>query len=120
MKLAEKTLWLLLVGVLIQCQGLVLAQNEEDEKNIEIHGFLLGNYSLRTSDQKPSGEEGRDFLLAEERLRLDLFGWTESIEASARVKGEFILDHVAEEFDVDLREAYLDYTNVNFDFRFGR
>ena len=120
MKLDKKTLWLLLVGVLIQFQGLVLAQDEEDEKNIEIHGFLLGNYSLRTSDQKPSGEEGRDFLLAEERLRLDLFGWTESIEASARVKGDFILDHVAEEFDVDLRETYLDYTTGNFDFRLGR
>ena len=120
MKLDKKTLWLLLVGVLIQFQGLVLAQDEEDEKNIEIHGFLLGNYSLRTSDQKPSGEEGRDFLLAEERLRLDLFGWTESIEASARVKGDFILDHVAEELDVDLREAYLDYTTGNFDFRLGR
>jgi hypothetical protein len=51
---------------------------------------------------------------------LDSFGGTESIEASARVKGDFILDHVAEELDVALREAYLDYTTGNFDFRLGR
>jgi hypothetical protein len=44
----------------------------------------------------------------------------ESIEASARVKGDFLLDNVAEEFDVDLREAYVDYTTGNFDFRLGR
>ncbi|MEE9611268.1 MAG: hypothetical protein V3W19_08450 [Desulfatiglandales bacterium] len=133
MKLDKKYLWLLILGVLMQFSGLVLAQNEEparhreasgeeggDEKNIEINGFLMGNYSLRTSDQRPSGEEGRDFLLAEERIRLDIFGWTESIEASVRVKGDFVLDHVAADVDVDLREAYLDYTTGNFDFRLGK
>jgi hypothetical protein len=120
MKLDKKYLWLLILGVLIQFPGLVLAQNEEDERNIEIDGFLMGNYSLRTTDQRPSGEQGRDFLLAEERLQLDIFGWTESIEASARVKGDFLLDHVAQDVDVDLREAYLDYTTGNFDFRLGK
>jgi hypothetical protein len=51
---------------------------------------------------------------------LDIFGWTEAIEASARVKGDFVFDNVTEEFDQDLREAYLDYTKGNFDFRLGR
>lgn len=120
MRLAKEYSWLLILLILIQFPCLVSAQNGNDEKNIEMHGFLMGNYSLRATGQKPGGKEGRDFLLAEERLRLDIFGWTESIEASARVKGDFLFDHVAEEFDVDLREAYLDYTTANFDFRLGR
>jgi hypothetical protein len=119
-KMNKKYLKVVVVGLLLQFPGLVLAQNGEDEKNIEIYGFLMGNYSLRTTDQKPDGEEGDDFLLAEERFRLDIFGWTESIEASIRFKGDFLYDHVAEEFDTDLREVYLDYTTGNFDFRLGR
>lgn len=111
---------LVVLGLLLQFPGLSLAQETEDEKNIEIHGFLMGDYSFRTGDQKPVGKEGRSSLLAEERLRLDIFGWTESVEASARVKGDFLFDHVAEEFDVDLRETYMDYRTGNFDFRLGR
>lgn len=120
MRSAKEYSWLLILLVLIQFPCLVSAQNGNDEKNIEMHGFLMGIYSLRTTGQKPGGKESRDFLLAEERLRLDIFGWTESIEAAARVKGDFLFDHVSEKFDVDLREAYLDYTTGNFDFRLGR
>jgi hypothetical protein len=80
----------------------------------------MGNYSWRTSGQKPEGKEGDDFLLAEERFRLDVFGWAESIEASIRFKGGLLYDHVAEKFDTDLREVYLDYTTADFDFRLGR
>ncbi len=116
----KKFLIVAVLGILLQFPGSARAQETEDEKNIEIHGFLMGDFSWRTSDEKPSGKEGRDFLLAEERLRLDIFGWMESIEASARVKGDFLLDNVAEEFDTDLREAYADYTTADFDLRLGR
>jgi hypothetical protein len=113
-----------IVTIVVVLAGLVqfpaYAQETEDEKNIEIHGFLMGNYSLRTHGQKPDGKEGDDFLLAEERFRLDIFGWTESIEASIRFKGDLLYDHVAEELDTDTRELYLDYTTGDFDFRLGR
>ncbi len=117
-KMNKKFAIVVVLAVLLQFPA--YAQETEDETNIEIYGFLMGNFSRRTSSQKPDGKEGRDFLLAEERLRLDIFGWTDSIEASARVKGDFLLDNVAEEFDVDLREAYVDYTTGDFDFRLGR
>ncbi len=107
-----------ILAVLLQFPA--YAQETEDETNIEIYGFLMGSYSWRTSGQKPEGKEGDDFLLAEERFRLDVFGWTESIEASIRFKGDFLYDHVAEKFDTDLREVYLDYTTSDFDFRLGR
>ncbi len=108
----------MVLAVLLQFPA--YAQETEDEKNIEIHGFLMGNYSRRTSNQRPDGKEGDDFLLAEERFRLDIFGWTESIEASIRFKGDLLYDHVAKEFDTDTRELYLDYTTGDFDFRLGR
>ena len=119
-KLDKRCLGLLILWVLTQFPGLVFAQGGEDGKNIELHGFLMGNFSGRTTGLTPPGEEGRDLLLAEERLRLDIFGWSESIEASARVKGDFVLDNVAKQLSVDLREAYLDYTTGDFDFRLGR
>lgn len=106
--------------VLAQCIGVAVAQDGEKEKNIEIHGFLIGNLSGRTSGQRPGGKEGGDLILGEERLRLDIYTWSESIEASARAKGELFHDAVAGELDVDLREAYLDYTTGDFDFRLGR
>lgn len=106
---------LLLVGLAAQP---LLAQENDD--NVEIHGFLMGNFSGRTTGVRPSGENESDFLLAEERLRLEVSAWSESIEASARVKGDFFYDAVDGEFDFDLREAYVDYTTGSFDFRLGR
>lgn len=92
----------------------------QDNKNIDVNGFLMGNFSGRTSGQNPSGGVGGDFLLAEERLRLDISTWSESIEASARVKADFVHDAVAGKFSIDLREAYVDYSAGDFDFRLGR
>jgi len=87
---------------------------------LDLQGFALGNFSLRTTGQVPAGPEGRDLLLGEERLRLDLTAWTEAVEAQLRVKLDGVHDAVAEELDLDLREAYLDYTAGDLDFRLGR
>lgn len=111
-----KALLVVWVGLSLTLQN----ANAQAPFDIEIHGFLMGNYSLRTSGQRPPGDQGRDFLLAEERLRMEVSAWTDSIEASGRLKADFIHDAVAEEFDLDLREAYLDYTAASWDFRLGR
>lgn len=87
---------------------------------IDIRGFALGNYSGRTAGHIPAGPEGRAFLLGEERLRLDLTGWTEAIDARVRVKLDGVHDGVANRLEPDLREAYLDYTIENMDLRLGR
>jgi hypothetical protein len=106
---------LLLVGL---AAPPLFAQEYDDA--IEIHGFLMGNFAGRTTGVRPSGENESDFLLAEERLRLEVSAWSEAIEASARVKGDFFHDAVDGEFAFDLREAYVDYTTGSFDFRLGR
>jgi hypothetical protein len=100
--------------------GIALAEDGSDGRDVEVNGFLLGNLSGRTTGQRPSGGEGGDFLLNEERLRLDVTAWSGAIEASARAKADFFYDAVAGEFSVDLREAYVDYTTGDFDFRLGR
>jgi hypothetical protein len=94
--------------------------NSDNDHNIEIHGFLLGNFTGRTTGLRPSGPEQSDFLLAEERLRLEVSGAAESIEAAAQVRADFFHDAIDRTFDIDLREAYVDYTTGKFDFRLGR
>jgi hypothetical protein len=95
-------------------------QEAEDEWGVDVRGFALGTYSGRTTGHLPSGSEGRALLLGEERLRLDLTGWTDAAEAEVRIKLDGIHDSVADDVDLDLREAYLDYTTGDLDFRLGR
>ncbi len=111
----RSAIWILLLIGLVPRP--LLAQDIND--NVEIQGFLLGNFSGRTTGVRPSGT-GSDFLLAEERLRLEVSAWADSIEASARVKGDIFHDAIDGEFDIDLREAYVDYSTDQFDFRLGR
>jgi len=98
-----------------------LAQEQPDgEGDIELHGFLLGGVAGRTTGVRPAGDRESDFLLAEERLRLDVGAWADSVEASLRVKGDFLHDAVDDECDLDLREAYVDYSEDALDLRLGR
>ncbi len=116
---AFPAIWaLLFVGLSAQPQ--VAQGQQQDEDHVEIHGFLLGNFSGRATGVRPNGGTESDFLMAEERLRLDVSAWSESVEASLRVKGDFFHDAIENKFDIDLREAYIDYTTGSFDFRLGR
>ncbi len=108
------------VSLSVVISAAAFAQEPEDEWGVDVRGFALGNYSGRTTGHLPSGSEGRALLLGEERLRLDLTGWTDAVEAEARIKLDGIHDAVADDLEIDLREAYLDYTAGDFDFRFGR
>ena len=89
-----------------------------DDWGIEVESFALGVFSARTAGEAPPGPEGRTFLLAEERLRLDLTIWTDAAEV--RVKLDGLHDAVTGEADIDLREAFLDYSTGDLDFRLGR
>lgn len=91
-----------------------------DDENYEINWFLLMNYAARTGDLSPGFGDGGDWLLGEERLRMDVTAWSETIEAEVNVKIDFFHDAIADEMDMDVREAYLDYTTGPFDIRLGR
>ncbi len=94
------------------------AAGGEQQRPFEVHGFLLGVFSGRTTGARPPG--GGDFVLGEERVRLDISGATGSGEALFLAKGDLFHDAVAGRFDVDLREAYAGYARGPFDLRLGR
>jgi len=100
--------------------GPVLSQEGDNDWGIDVHGFALGTFTARTHSEKPPGPEGHSFLLAEERLRLELNMWTDEAEAEVLVKLDGVHDAVSSEFYLDLRETYLDFAWGKADFRFGR
>lgn len=110
----------LTVLVSVVFSNTAISQEAENEWGVDVRGFALGSYSGRTTGHLPSNSEGRALIIGEERLRLDLTGWTNAVEAEVRIKLDGIHDAVADELELDLREAYLDYTRGDFDFRLGR
>ncbi len=113
----------LLLAVLVSASPLP-AQSPPPSNNkkfpLRIHGFLLGNYTARTDDAHPPGEEGGRFLWADERLRLEVSGDTANGKLSFLFKGDAFHDAVANEFSGVVREAYLDYSHGSLDLRLGR
>jgi hypothetical protein len=97
--------------------GPAWGQGSSNSWGVEFESFLLGTYSKRTSGETP---EGHEFLLAEERLRLDISIWSENTEVEARVKLDGTHDSISGGFDTDLREAFVDYSTGNMDLRLGR
>jgi hypothetical protein len=112
------TLFIILATALTSAPS--LSQDDDDAWGVEFQSFLLGTYSVRTAGKPPPGPEGRTFLLGEERLRLDLTLWSDAVEAEGRLVLDGLHDAVSGEFDFDLREAYLDYSAGDLDFRLGR
>ncbi len=98
---------------------LLLTASPGQAADVETHGFLLLNYSGRMTDDRPAQSDS-DFLLGEERLRLDVSVWADEIEASARFKGDLFHDSVDDETELDMREAYVDYATDKVDLRLGR
>ena len=111
---------LLLATVLAILSGTVQSQEGDGDWEMDFQSFALGTYTARIGSDAPQTPEGRKFLLAEERLRLELNMWTDFAETEILVKLDGVHDWVTNEFSLDLREAYLDFTMGKADFRFGR
>jgi hypothetical protein len=87
---------------------------------VQVHGFLLGTFTGRTTGVRPTGGDGGDFVLGEERLRFDLGAAGRSGDAILLIKGDLFHDAIGDRFDVDLREAYAGFTKGPIDLRLGR
>jgi len=111
---------LLLVTALSLLSGPTESRQGEAEWGADFRSFVIGTYTARLGNDWPQTSEGRRFLLAEERLRLELNLWTDTAETEIMVKLDGVHDWVANEISLDLREAYLDFTVGDADFRFGR
>ena len=112
------------VAVFLLAASSVCAQPSQTQNKrrfpLRVHGFLLGNYTARTSDAHPPGKEGGRFLWADERLRLEVSGDTSRGNLSFMFKGDLFHDAVANKLDGVVREAYLDYSRAWLDLRLGR
>lgn len=82
---------------------------------INLHGFVQGNYAANLAGDNPNGDS---FKWAEERLQLKLDGSLDQVRFF--VKADTWHDHLASEADVELREGYLDYGASRWDLRAGR
>lgn len=102
--------------VLLSC-ALVLGifTREAHALDYSVHGFLQGNYSADVDSPNPDDEE---FKWAEERAQFKL----EASEEPFRlfVKTDLFFDHLDEDAEVELREAYFDVTQPKWDLRIGR
>lgn len=97
----------------------------EEESRVELHGFFLGNYAVRTTGFRPgapgaAAPANSDYPLAEERLRIDLSAADDAIDAGVRFKLDLFHDDLTGAVELDLREGFLSYTWEAFDFRLGR
>jgi len=77
---------------------------------LEVHGFLLGTFSGRTTGKQSVKGTDSDFVLGEELLRLELSGTSETGEAMFLIKGDVSHDSLNGKTNSDLREAYAGYT----------
>lgn len=109
------------VSVLLST-GALFAQSTQGQNSkrfpLGVHGFLLGNYTVRT--EGADGKEGGPFLWADERLRLELSGDTAKGSLSFLFKGDLFHDAVSNKLNGVVREAYLGYSHGPLDVRLGR
>lgn len=86
-------------------------------QEIEWHGFVQTNYSLRTTGVVPPLAQ-TDFLFGDHRFQLKVFGSEK--EAKFFIKTDFFEDALKKKTGLEIREAYIDYRLKAFDFRLGR
>jgi hypothetical protein len=91
----------------------------EDKQSIQVNGFFLGNYTGRITDEHPGDKEGGDFLLEEERIRLEFLTRAEP-SSSLIINGDILHDSMTKESSINIREAYLNHSSGNINYRLGR
>src|SRR3989338_8222163 len=85
-----------------------------------IHGFVQTNYSVRVADDNPQGAKQGNLILGEERTQLKGSLYPSKSKIGALIKSDIYHDWIEEDFNVDLREGYIDLTEDKFGLRVGR
>lgn len=86
---------------------------------LDVRGSVLAQTTPIVSRSKPRPESG-DFALADIRLGFDIKAWSQSVDASAQVKGELAHDVLFGGNEFVMREGFVDYRLGPFDLRVGR
>lgn len=88
-------------------------------QELEIHGFVQANYSVRVADPA-AGDPADDFLLGDQRIQLDLGRSSDSGAVRFGTKIDFLHDAVVGEAEVDVREAHVTFEGDRYDVALGR
>jgi len=85
-----------------------------------LHGFAQTNWSVRTTGLSDPRLQSGDYLLGEERLQLELKGYSTSGSAGFLVKTDLFHDALDGRADLEVREAYVDAVIGPVGVRVGR
>lgn len=99
---------------------ILLLSNLSLAEDLSLHGFAQANYSVRFADDNPQGAKEGNLILSEERVQVKSSFYPSKSKIGIFAKSDFYHDWVEEEFDVDLREGYLDFAEDKFGLRVGR
>lgn len=104
---------------------LLASMTYAQELAITINGFAQANYSARiaSTNEAPVGmaAKEKDLILGEERLQLEFShfsGAEKNVGFSSKI--DFVRDAVDSGMEIDIREAYLDFSFWKIDSRIGR
>ena len=86
-------------------------------QELEVHGFLQANYSVRVADPEP-GDPADDFLLGDHRLQLDLGRSGDTVSFATKV--DFVHDAISTDATLDVREAQITFSGDRHDVTVGR
>ncbi len=100
--------------------GISLFASPAGAAEIDVHGFLLGTASVRTSSVPLATGEKRSYLLTESRLRLDLNADSDSGKTAMVAKIDALADSVSSNTSLEVRELYGEYLSDSFELRLGR
>ena len=100
--------------------ALLLFSTPAEAVDVEVHGFLMGTVSSRVNSTPLVSGKKNNWLLGEERLRLDLSAESDEGSVGLAGKADFVTDQVAGVAEVDLRELYIEYLADDFEVRLGR
>ncbi|HLD29166.1 MAG TPA: hypothetical protein VJC03_02405, partial [bacterium] len=99
---------------------IILIQPVTLSAEVSLQGFLQGSYTpLITGENRDIGS-GSGFLLAEERVQLKLSDYSPSGSAGYFAKTDFFRDSIEGDADIEMREAYLDFSSDFYSLRLGR
>jgi len=101
------------LAALLAISLLLNAENGKAELNL--HGFIQGNYGINTASANP---DGRDAKLTEERVQLKLEA--DQGPFSFFLKTDLAWDHLDDQENLELREGTLDYAASSWDLKLGR
>jgi len=93
---------------------LICLSSISSAKDLSIHGFIQGNYSIGTKN----APGGSNLKWAEERAQIKLE--YNKVPLYLFFKSDLSYDHIDRDLDTEIREAYVDYTASMWDLRLGR